>query len=250
MLLCFALVCAFAPALAFADAEDVSSPTLRTAVIAGEDDVETVGIGVLPVPAVGSKHVVNGSTYKVTSSKSKTVSFYRSKNASKVTVPSTVRLNGYTFRVTRIAPSAFSTAKTKVKVVSIGKNVSIIGKKAFRNCAKLVYVKGGANVKTIGVQVFVGCKNMKSCAPFSSKKLVRVGTKAFSGAKKFKTVTVKSKLLKSKDMKNSLTASSVGVVKVNVGSEAVNKKYVKKYKTVFAEKNSGFLVGVGFFGRV
>ena len=71
-----------------------------------------------------------------------------------------------------------------------------------------------------------------------------MGRKAFSGDGKFTNLIVKSKLLKSKNVKKCLTGSSVKTVKVNLGSKKLNKKYVKTYKTVFAKKNSGKKVTV------
>ena len=244
LLLCAALACAFAPALAFANVGGASDLAAQTAGAANETDIETTEIGVFTMPLVGSTHTIGGSTYQVTSSDNKTVAFTKSANASNVVVPDTVAIQGQTYRVTAIAPNAFSPAKEKVKTVTIGKNVSTIGQGAFSQCPKLTTVKGGAKVKTIGAKAFSGCKSMKTCAPFSSKELAKVGKQAVSGAKKLTTLTVKSKKLRGKSVKGSLSGSSVKTIKVKVGSKKLNKKYVKKYQKVFAKKYSGKQVTV------
>ena len=52
-------------------------------------------------------------------------------------------------------------------------------------------------------------------------------------------MTVRSRKLTGKSVKNSLKGSKIKTVKVRVGSKKLNKKYVKKYKKVFTKKNAG-----------
>lgn len=91
-------------------------------------------------PAVGSKKTIKNCTYKVltNSDSSKTVAFVSltDKKATRITVPATVKIDGTTFKVTKIEKNAFKNCK-KLKTVTIGKNVTSIGKNAFKNCAKL-----------------------------------------------------------------------------------------------------------------
>lgn len=125
----------------------------------------------------GSKVTVSGNTYKVTSTKSKTVSFYKGKaDAKKVSVPKTVKIQGKTYKVTAIASNAFKDNK------------------------KLASVTVGANVTTIGSKAFYGCKNLKSIT-VKSTKLKSVGKNALKGIHKKAVVKVpKSKLAKYKKL--------------------------------------------------
>ena len=50
--------------------------------------------------------------------------------------------------------------------------------------------------------------------------------------------------LEKASVKGSLKGSKVKTVQVKVGKEAVNKKYVKKYKKIFTRKNAGKKVKV------
>ena len=131
-----------------------------------------------------------------------------------------------------------------IRTVTIGKAVTSIGKAAFYGCIKLKTVKGGAGVVTIGARAFKGCKVMTGCAPFSSKKLKKIGAYALSGAKKLTVLTLKTKKLSKKSVKGSLKGSSVKTVRVKVGTIAANKKYVKKYKKIFTKTNCGKKVKV------
>ena len=125
----------------------------------------------------GSKITVSGNTYKVTSTKSKTVSFYKGKaDVKKASVPKTVKIQGKTYKVTSIAANAF------------------------KNNKKLTSVTVGANVTTIGSKAFYGCKNLKKIT-VKSTKLKSVGKNALRGIHKKAVVKVpKSKLLKYKKL--------------------------------------------------
>jgi len=59
-----------------------------------------------------------------------------SKKIKKIVVPKSIKKNGITYKVTEIANGAFKNNK-KLKKVVIGKNVIVIGKKAFFGCKKL-----------------------------------------------------------------------------------------------------------------
>lgn len=125
----------------------------------------------------GSKVMVSGNTYKVTSTKSKTVSFYKGKaDAKNVSVPKTVKIQGKTYKVTAISANAFKDNK------------------------KLAGVTVGSNVTTIGSKAFYGCKNLKKIT-VKSVKLKSVGKNAFKGVHKKAVIKVpKSKLAKYKKL--------------------------------------------------
>jgi hypothetical protein len=110
------------------------------------------------VPAKGKTVTQSGITYKVTKSSAKngTVSVISVKNQTKVTIPASIKISGYTFKVTAIAGKAFY-KKTKLTTVVIGKNVTKIGANSFRNCTKLKSVTfKGTTAPTIGKNAFKG----------------------------------------------------------------------------------------------
>lgn len=77
---------------------------------------------------------------------------------SSVTVPATVEMDGITYKVTGIASNAF-TGNSMLKKVTIGKNITSIGTKAFYNCynLKTITVKS-AGLKKVGKKAFKGIK--------------------------------------------------------------------------------------------
>lgn len=114
----------------------------------------TVTEPVKELPKKNSKVKVGTLKYKVTKSAEKggTVSCIgmNNKNLKKITIPATVEINGYTFKVTKIENSAFKSAK-KLTTLTIGKNVTAIGKNVCKSCKKLknVTIKS-TSVKSIG----------------------------------------------------------------------------------------------------
>lgn len=70
------------------------------------------------------------------------------------TIPYTVKINGYTCKVTGIDANAFSGC-TKATKITIGKNVQKIGSKAFYNCKNLrTLTINSTKVKSVGTNVF------------------------------------------------------------------------------------------------
>ncbi len=133
----------------------------------------------LPVPAKG-KTLTDTKTmakYKVTKSGTKggTVTYVKSTNskATKVTIPSTVKIDGITYKVTAIGANAFK-SNTKIKTLVIGSNIESIGKNAFY---------GAKNLKSVTIKT----------AKLTSKKL---GSKSFSKLNSKAVIKVPSKQLK------------------------------------------------------
>ena len=142
------------------------------------------------IPAKGKVYTAGNLKYKVTKSayKNGTVSVYApaKKTLTSVSVPATVKINGYTFQVTAI------------------------GNKAFAGCTKLKSVKIGAKVTTIGKEAFSGCKALTSIT-ISSNVLKAVGSSAFKGISAKAVIKVPAaklsayqKLLKGKGQKSSV----------------------------------------------
>ncbi|MGN0277696.1 MAG: leucine-rich repeat protein, partial [Hominisplanchenecus sp.] len=113
------------------------------------------------IPAAGRTYDVAGVLrYKVTKSVATNgtaaVVQLLNKNKAGVVIPATVKLDGYTFRVTEISANAFRNCK-KLKSLTMGKNVASIGKKAFYKCARLKTVTfKGTKAPKIGRQAFKG----------------------------------------------------------------------------------------------
>ena len=101
------------------------------------------------------------------------------KNATKVTIPKKVKINGYSFKVTAINNKAFA-GMPKLSQVKIGANVTKIGNSAFKNCKKLQFVVISKKVTTIGNKAFAGCKKLNRML-VKSDKIKSVGSSAFKG---------------------------------------------------------------------
>lgn len=86
-------------------------------------------------------------------------------------------------------------------------------------------------VTGIAPYAFEGCKKLESIVLGAGVK--SIGKSVFKGDKKLKTITVTSKHLSKKQVKNCLKGSSVTKVIVKVGSAKANKSYAKKYKPLF-----------------
>lgn len=132
-------------------------------------------IGKTNVIKKNSKIKTGNFTYKVDnfSAKKKTVTClsFNKKKASKASVPAIVKINGYKFKVTKIAENAFKNCK-KLRSVTIGKYVTSIGKNAWSGCKKLkkVTIKT-AKIKYFGKKMFKGTnKKLTVQVPKSAKK--------------------------------------------------------------------------------
>ena len=82
------------------------------------------------------------AVYKITGTgKSKTAEYVKSteKNPVSVSVLSSVKLQGKTYKITSVGKGAFKNSK-KLKILKIGKNVKKIGRQAFYQCKNLRYI--------------------------------------------------------------------------------------------------------------
>ena len=169
-----------------------------------------------PTPAPPSSARVNtcfrvgNLKYRVTANQVVTCYGTTNSRVTKISIPSTVRYNGVTYRVTSIWANAFK-KKSRLTTVSIGHNVSVIGKNAFYKCKKLKKV-------TIGTG------------------LTQINSGAFRGVKKGCTITIKSLKLKrvSSRIDQSVSRMTVRVPKRKY--TAYKKLLRKKSKTVIIKK--------------
>ena len=153
---------------------------------------------------------VGNLKYRVTANQVVTCYGTTNSRVTKISIPSTVRYNGVTYRVTSIWANAFK-KKSRLTTVSIGHNVSVIGKNAFYKCKKLKKV-------TIGTG------------------LTQINPGAFRGVKKGCTITIKSLKLKrvSSRIDQSVSRMTVRVPKRKY--TAYKKLLRKKSKTVIIKK--------------
>lgn len=105
------------------------------------------------LPAKGSVHKNQNLKFKVTLSAKKngmvSVVGLIKKNLTKITIPDTIKINGYTFKVTAVEGKAFASNK-KLKTVTVGKYVKKIGKNAFQGIhKKAVFKTAKARVKAL-----------------------------------------------------------------------------------------------------
>lgn len=169
-----------------------------------------------PTPAPPSSARVNtcfrvgNLKYRVTANQVVTCYGTTNSRVTKISIPSTVRYNGVTYRVTSIWANAFK-KKSRLTTVSIGHNVSVIGKNAFYKCKKLKKV-------TIGTG------------------LTQINPGAFRGVKKGCTITIKSLKLKkiSSRIDQSVSRMTVRVPKRKY--TAYKKLLRKKSKSVIIKK--------------
>ena len=154
-----------------------------------------IPVKLMPKPAkkgtiltVSSKKV----KVKVTSSSKKnpTVAVMKivNKKTKKLTIPSTVKVGGVTYKVTAVASQAFKGNKNLTNI-TIGKGITKIGNEAF-----------------------AGCKNLKKIT-VTAGNLTTIRKNAFKGINKNVTITVKGTKKAKTALKKQLKKKSIGYVK-------------------------------------
>ncbi len=148
---------------------------IRTCSQCGESKTEEIpAMGPAPAPKKGTVLKLGNYSYRVTKSGAKngTVEFYKAGgNVKTLTIPSSVTINGITYKVTGVRAKAFKNNK-KISRVTIGSNLAAIGKEAFS-----------------------GCKNLKNIT-IKSTKLTSVGKNAIKNIHKKAVIKCPSKKLK------------------------------------------------------
>ncbi|MEE0420956.1 MAG: glycoside hydrolase family 127 protein [Lachnospiraceae bacterium] len=145
------------------------------------------------IPKKNSSWKVGNYNYKVTKAAAKngTVELKspRKKTLKTATIPSTIKINGYTFKVTSISANAFKNNK-RLRKVTIGSNVKKIGKSAFSGCKSLrtIYLKTKV-LTSVGKSALKGISSKAKIQSPKGKK--KAYTKLFKNKGQKKTVKVK-----------------------------------------------------------
>lgn len=142
---------------------------------------KTTTLAKLPMPKAGTKVIVGGNQYTVTKAGSEVRFSKANAKARSITVPSTIKAKGITYKVTSIGTNAFKNCK-KLTKATIGANVKVIKAKAFNNCPKLkaVTIKTALlTKKTASKKCF--SKVNKRMVIKSPRKVKRAYVKIFKG---------------------------------------------------------------------
>ena len=162
-----------------------------------------------------------------------TVTYTSAKNVkgTSLTIPSQIKLNGVTYKVTSIASNACKNKKD-LKTVTISRNVTRIGSKAFYGCKKLTRVTLGRNITSIGNSAFEHCTSLKKVTIPS--KVSKIGSRAFYNCSRLTSVTIQTKKLTSKGV-GSKAFTRAGkqnykklVIKVPKGKRSAYRTLLKK----------------------
>jgi outer membrane biosynthesis protein TonB len=136
----------------------------------------------------GKTYNVSGGKYKVLSSKEVAYSGLANKTKTSITIPATIKLGNTSYKVTAIQKNACK-GNSKLKKVTIGKNVKTVGDGAFMNCKALKMITFGAGVTTLGKNVLNGDKKIKTIT-FKGKKIKKIGKGTFHSVPKKATIIV------------------------------------------------------------
>ncbi len=154
-------------------------------------------------------------------------------------------------KLTTIGDSAFNGCKALTKI-TLSAKVTTVGKNAFANCTAMKTVAGGKAVTKIGAGAFSGCAGLttlpvfekletigdsafKGCKAITKitlcEKVKSIGKSAFNGCAKLKTIVIKTKLLKDKNV-------GAGAFKgiSNKATVTCPKGMVKTYKKLLLKK--------------
>ncbi len=161
--------------------------------------VTVAGSGQKPTPTpslkpVNAKNQRSGKAYYNVSKKG-AAQYVKptKKNLGSVTIPSTVKIKGVTYKVTSIGNKAFINNK-KLKKVTISDNITTIGNSAFQGCKALKTVTIVKRVKTIGQKAFYGDGKLRTIT-VKSTALKKVGGKALYGIHKKAVIKAPTKKL-------------------------------------------------------
>lgn len=153
-----------------------------------ESDVVTTKIG---TPQIGDTYSVGDLNYKLTGTKEVTVTGL-AKVTDTLVIPSSVTISGKVYKVTSVQVKAFYRNEDIVNV-TIGNNMTYIGKYSFYQCPNLETVKFGKRVSVISTCAFTQCPNLESVILPASVK--RLGAKVFYKCNSIRVIQIESSAL-------------------------------------------------------
>ena len=164
----------------------------------------------------------SNAKYKITaySNKKHTVeylSYEGTKN--KVKVPATITVDGITFKVTTLSPSAFK-LNQKITSITLGDNLTKIDTGSFSGCTALKSITIGSSVKTIGKNAFKNCSSLEKITIPENVKTIKKSI--FSGCKKLKKLVIRTKNLTTKSVSAGTFKSVPTSCKVSVPAEILS----------------------------
>ena len=180
-----------------------------------DSDIVTAKIG---TPQIGDVYSVGNLKYKVTSAKEVSV-IGLAKEAVDIKIPSAVSISGKAYKVTSIQDKAFYRNEDIVNV-TIGNNVTYVGKYSFYQCPNLETVKVGKRVSTISTCAFTQCPNLENVTLPSS--IRKIGAKAFYQCTSIKTLKINGSVLEYVGKKGLAVNKSVTL--------KLPKKYYSQYQ--------------------
>jgi hypothetical protein len=146
--------------------------------------------------SVGTELTKGKATYKVTSAnvQSPKVEYAASTDAeaTTITIPATITVNGVKYKVTSLADEAFKD-NAVITTVTLGSNVTSIGSKAFAHCKKLskITIKS-KKLSTVGSKAFYDVKKDATVYAYRSKLTSYQKKIKSSGIKKKTTIKLKA----------------------------------------------------------
>lgn len=175
------------------DADATAKPADPTKAPAADPTVKPADPTVKPADPTAAPDADKNNTVTVgkaefkVNTKSKSVAYEgTAATGKKVTVPATVKVNGVSYPVTSVSDGAFK--NSKVTSVKLGKNVTTVGKNAFKGCKKLTKVTFPAKLQKVEAGAFTGCTKLKAVSlPAATK---TIGAKAFKNCKSLKEITI------------------------------------------------------------
>lgn len=175
------------------DADATAKPADPTKAPAADPTVKPADPTVKPADPTAAPDADKNNTVTVgkaefkVNTKSKSVAYEgTAATGKKVTVPATVKVNGVSYPVTSVSDGAFK--NSKVTSVKLGKNVTTVGKNAFKGCKKLTKVTFPAKLQKVEAGAFTGCTKLKAVSlPAATK---TIGAKAFKNCKSLKKITI------------------------------------------------------------
>ncbi len=140
--------------------QSASPVTVPTAVPTGQQTaVPAVTPTASPARIQNQTVSVKKITYQVTDADRREVMVVKALDKADVVIPDTVKINGIRCKVTAIGKNAFA-KKRNLRTVTIGRNVTKIGERAFFRAKKLKKVKiKSITLKSVGVGAFQGIQS-------------------------------------------------------------------------------------------